>query len=258
MTKRFARTARQVSELAAARGRAAARSATPSIADRYVAEATLHLKGATLRAHEASPEMLHSIHELAEDIRRQVKRHREKRRGAAESRRAVGRLAPHGVARGGPSGGGPSATLNRSWPGESSTAPCASARAASSRSTQQRVEAVNRFEPELELLDDAEIRERADELRQRAREDDESLDDLLPEAFALVREAGKRSLGQRHYDVQLIGGMVLHVGRDRRDEDRRGQDPDRDPRGVPRTRSPATASTWSPSTTTSPAATRCG
>ena len=77
---------------------------------------------------------------------------------------------------------------------------------------QQRVEQVNRFEPELELLDDAEIRERADELRQRAREDDESLDDLLPEAFALVREASKRSIGQRHYDVQLIGGMVLHSG----------------------------------------------
>ncbi len=77
---------------------------------------------------------------------------------------------------------------------------------------QQRVEQVNLFEPELELLDDAEIRERADELRQRAREDDESLDDLLPEAFGLVREASKRSIGQRHYDVQLIGGMVLHSG----------------------------------------------
>ena len=52
----------------------------------------------------------------------------------------------------------------------------------------------------------------ADELRQRAREDDEPLDELLPEAFALVREAGKRALGQRHYDVQLIGGMVLDDG----------------------------------------------
>ena len=52
----------------------------------------------------------------------------------------------------------------------------------------------------------------ADELRERARDDDEPLDDLLPEAFALVREAGKRTLGQRHYDVQLIGGMVLDDG----------------------------------------------
>jgi preprotein translocase subunit SecA len=74
------------------------------------------------------------------------------------------------------------------------------------------VEAINRYEPEMETLSDDEIREHADELRRRAREDDESLDDLLPEAFALCREAGKRSLGQRHYDVQLIGGMVLHDG----------------------------------------------
>jgi preprotein translocase subunit SecA len=74
------------------------------------------------------------------------------------------------------------------------------------------VERINRFEPELELLSDEEIRERADELRREVREEDESLDNVLPEAFALVREAGKRSLGQRHYDVQLIGGMVLHSG----------------------------------------------
>src|SRR3954469_18786299 len=74
------------------------------------------------------------------------------------------------------------------------------------------VEAINRYEPEMELLDDTEIRSYADDLRKRAREDDEPLDDLLPEAFALCREAGKRSLGQRHYDVQLIGGMVLHDG----------------------------------------------
>ena len=60
----------------------------PSIADSQVAEATLHLKGETLRAREASPEMLHSIHELAEDIRRQVKRHREKRRKRWAARRA--------------------------------------------------------------------------------------------------------------------------------------------------------------------------
>src|ERR671919_2032512 len=76
---------------------------------------------------------------------------------------------------------------------------------------ERRVESINRFEPELELLDDAEIRERADELRERAREG-EAADDLLPEAFALCREAGKRTLGQRHFDVQLIGGMVLDSG----------------------------------------------
>jgi preprotein translocase subunit SecA len=76
---------------------------------------------------------------------------------------------------------------------------------------QKRADAINRFEPEMEALSDAEIREEADSLRERAR-NGESLDDLLPEAFALTREASRRSTGQRHYDVQLIGGMVLHDG----------------------------------------------
>src|SRR3954465_11125565 len=76
---------------------------------------------------------------------------------------------------------------------------------------QKRAEAINRFEPEMESLSDEEIREEADELRRRAR-DGASLDDLLPEAFALCREASRRPTGQRHYDVQLIGGMVLHHG----------------------------------------------
>jgi preprotein translocase subunit SecA len=76
---------------------------------------------------------------------------------------------------------------------------------------ERRVDSINRFEPEMELLDDGEIRETADELRERSR-GGESLDELLPEAFALCREAARRSLGQRHYDVQLIGGMVLHDG----------------------------------------------
>jgi preprotein translocase subunit SecA len=79
------------------------------------------------------------------------------------------------------------------------------------RENEKRVESINRFEPEMELLDDAELRSEADELRERAR-DGESLDDLLPEAFALCREAARRSIGQRHFDVQLIGGMVLHSG----------------------------------------------
>ncbi|HET7418437.1 MAG TPA: preprotein translocase subunit SecA [Solirubrobacterales bacterium] len=76
---------------------------------------------------------------------------------------------------------------------------------------QKRAEAINRFEPEMEALSDEEIREEADKLRERAR-GGESLEDLLPEAFALTREASKRSTGQRHYDVQLIGGMVLNDG----------------------------------------------
>jgi preprotein translocase subunit SecA len=76
---------------------------------------------------------------------------------------------------------------------------------------QKRAEAINRFEAEMEALSDAELRQEADSLRERAR-GGESLDDLLPEAFALTREAARRSIGQRHYDVQLIGGMVLNDG----------------------------------------------
>jgi len=76
---------------------------------------------------------------------------------------------------------------------------------------QKRVAAINRFEPEMEALSDGEIRSEADALRERAR-NGSSLDDLMNEAFALCREASRRSTGQRHYDVQLIGGMVLHDG----------------------------------------------
>jgi preprotein translocase subunit SecA len=76
---------------------------------------------------------------------------------------------------------------------------------------ESRVDSINQVEPEMELLDDAELRAEADALRERAR-NGESLDDLLSEAFALVREAARRTIGQRHFDVQLIGGMVLHSG----------------------------------------------
>jgi preprotein translocase subunit SecA len=76
---------------------------------------------------------------------------------------------------------------------------------------ERRVASINRFEPEMELLEDSEIRTEADELRERAR-GGESLEDLLPEAFALCREAARRTIGQRHFDVQLIGGMVLNDG----------------------------------------------
>src|SRR3954469_25599703 len=75
----------------------------------------------------------------------------------------------------------------------------------------KRVELINAWEPELELLDDDELREQAASLRERAR-NGESLDDLLPETFAVVRETSRRTLGMRHFDVQLIGGMVLHGG----------------------------------------------
>ena len=76
---------------------------------------------------------------------------------------------------------------------------------------QRRVALINAFEPELEHDSDAELRERVDALRERAR-DGESLDALLPECFAVVREIGKRRMGMRHFDVQLIGAMALHDG----------------------------------------------
>ncbi len=79
------------------------------------------------------------------------------------------------------------------------------------RQFEKRVARINDFEPELELESDEELRRRADGLRERAR-NGEKLDDLLPETFALVREVGKREMGMRHFDVQLIGGMVLHNG----------------------------------------------
>jgi putative sigma-54 modulation protein len=89
--KRFRRVGRQVSEFATLDVELWEEQ-NPSISDREVAEATLRVKGKTLRAHEASPEMTHTIHELAEDIRRQVKKHREMRRKRSQTRRAVARL----------------------------------------------------------------------------------------------------------------------------------------------------------------------
>src|SRR3954468_23332842 len=79
------------------------------------------------------------------------------------------------------------------------------------REYERRVARIGDYEPELELESDDELRERMDALRERAR-NGESLDDLLPETFAIVREVGKRTMGMRHFDVQLIGGMVLHEG----------------------------------------------
>src|ERR687887_198724 len=79
------------------------------------------------------------------------------------------------------------------------------------RQYEKRVARIGDYEPELELESDDELRERMDVLRERA-QNGESLDDLLPETFAIVREAGRRTMGMRHFDVQLIGGMVLHGG----------------------------------------------
>ncbi|MEP6345626.1 MAG: preprotein translocase subunit SecA, partial [Parasphingorhabdus sp.] len=79
------------------------------------------------------------------------------------------------------------------------------------KSMQKVVDAVNAFEPEIEPLSDEELAAKTPSFRERLA-NGETLDDIMPEAFAVVREAAKRTLGQRHYDVQLIGGIVLHRG----------------------------------------------
>src|SRR3954467_3091570 len=76
---------------------------------------------------------------------------------------------------------------------------------------EKRVALINAFEPELELQDDDELRARFAVLRERA-DAGEDLEDLLPESFAITREVGKRTMKMRHFDVQMIGGMVLHDG----------------------------------------------
>ena len=77
---------------------------------------------------------------------------------------------------------------------------------------QPEVDRINSHEREFERLNEDALSEKTDEFRQRAA-GEESLDDILPEAYAAVREAAKRALDQRHYDVQLIGGIVLHQGK---------------------------------------------
>ncbi|WP_316977830.1 preprotein translocase subunit SecA [Shumkonia mesophila] len=79
------------------------------------------------------------------------------------------------------------------------------------KSLHKQVAAINALEPEIEPLSDDELKARTGWFRERLANGEE-LDDLLVEAFATVREASKRTLGQRHFDVQLVGGMVLHRG----------------------------------------------
>ena len=76
----------------------------------------------------------------------------------------------------------------------------------------QTVRDINALEPAMQALTDEQLRAKTEEFKQRY-QNGESLDKLLPEAFAVVREGGRRALGMRHFDVQLIGGMVLHYGK---------------------------------------------
>ncbi len=93
--------------------------------------------------------------------------------------------------------------------------------------TMPNVQQISALEPEMKRLSDAELRAKTDEFRARIQErtkdieddderrrvENEVLHEILPEAFAVVREAGRRVLNMRHFDVQLIGGMVLHDGK---------------------------------------------
>jgi putative sigma-54 modulation protein len=88
VAKRFEKVSRQVSELAELEVELL-EERNPAIADSQIAEATLHLKGVTLRAREASPDILHSINLVSEELSRQVKRHRDKRRKRREARAAA-------------------------------------------------------------------------------------------------------------------------------------------------------------------------
>ena len=92
VAKKFAKVARQVSELAEMEIELR-EERNPAIRDAHVAEATLHLKGVTLRARERSTDMAHSINLVAEDLARQVKRHRDKRRKRREAKAGQPRIA---------------------------------------------------------------------------------------------------------------------------------------------------------------------
>jgi preprotein translocase subunit SecA len=76
----------------------------------------------------------------------------------------------------------------------------------------KRIKEVNELEPEIEKLSDSELKDQTAKLKELLKEEKNTLDKIMPEAFATVREASKRILGQRHYDVQLIGGLSLHEG----------------------------------------------
>ncbi len=80
------------------------------------------------------------------------------------------------------------------------------------RQLQRTVTSINALEPEMEKLSDSELQAKTPEFQQKLK-DGAKLDDILPEAFAVCREASRRVLGMRHYDVQLVGGMVLHLGK---------------------------------------------
>src|SRR3989344_2232016 len=75
------------------------------------------------------------------------------------------------------------------------------------------IKKINSLESEIEKLSNEELKEKSLDLKKAVQKKEKNLDEILPEVFALVREAAKRTLNQRHFDVQLIGGIVLHQGK---------------------------------------------
>ncbi len=120
-----------------------------------------------------------------------------------------------------------------------------------------KVERINALEPKMAALTTSELPDYTARLKEEVAKG-RPLDDVLFEAFALVREAARRTIGQRHFDVQLIGGMVSAPGQHRRNAHRRRQDAGRHAARLPQRARAGAACTLSPSTTTSPAATRSG
>lgn len=100
------------------------------------------------------------------------------------------------------------------------------------RQYRKRCAQINKLEPEIQALTDEQLRGKTAEFRERL-DKGETLDALLPEAFAVVREASRRVLGMRHFDVQLIGGMGSERRQDRRNAHRRRQDAHCNARGLP-------------------------
>jgi len=77
----------------------------------------------------------------------------------------------------------------------------------------KRVQSINALEPKYQKMSDEELKKEFDKLRQKVKSGEATMDEVLEDSFAITREASKRVLGMRHYDVQLIGGMVLHEGK---------------------------------------------
>ena len=188
VTRRFSKIAKQVSDLAVLEIEVC-KERNPANPENMVAEATLYLKGVTLRAKDASRDLNHSVNLVADELGRQVKRHRDKRRKRREQRAAA---AARRCRRPRPRAGSCrrcSAASGAPYTGRMTILDRALRLGEGKQFKQyaKRVDRINSWEPELELLDDAELRQQADSLRERAR-GGESLDDLLPETFALVRE----------------------------------------------------------------------